>query len=161
MTPQEHDTASVVVTQETFQEMLQEKLRAAVRLTMVTILEEEVEAYEEMPVEEAAAEPDFFTIVEDMPSFPGGEEQLFRYLGENIKYPAMAKDAGITGIVFVTFVVKEDGSVSGVKVLRGIGGGCNEEALRVVNGMPRWKPGKHNGRAVPVTFTLPIKFVLQ
>ena len=112
-------------------------------------------------VEEEETEPEIFTIVEDMPSFPGGEGELFKYLGENIKYPPMAKDAGITGTVFVTFVVKEDGKVSGVRVLRGIGGGCDEEAIRVVEAMPKWKAGKQRGKAVRVQYNLPIRFVLR
>lgn len=146
--------------------------------TILDIVEDDEEIEEELEIEDTESdenleiepiiveeeeyeEPEIFTIVEDMPSFPGGEEQLFRYLGENIKYPAMAKDAGITGIVFVTFVVKEDGSVSGVKVLRGIGGGCDEEAVRVVQAMPKWKPGKQRGKAVRVQYNLPIRFVLR
>ncbi len=91
-------------------------------------------------VEEVEAEPEIFTVVEDMPSFPGGEEELFRFLGKNIKYPAMAKDAGIKGMVYVNFVVWTDGKIRDVKVLRGIGGGCDEEAIRVVKSMPSWKP---------------------
>ena len=112
-------------------------------------------------VEEVYEEPEIFTIVEEMPGFPGGDEKLFKYLGENIKYPAMAKDAGIKGVVYVTFVVKEDGSIDGVKVLRGIGGGCDEEAMRVVKSMPKWKPGKQRGKNVRVQYNLPIRFTLR
>ena len=96
-----------------------------------------------------------------MPSFKGGEEALFRYLGENIKYPSMAKDAGIKGIVYVNFVVMEDGSIKDVKVLRGIGGGCDEEAMRVVKNMPSWDAGKQRGKPVRVSFNLPIRFTLR
>ncbi len=126
-----------------------------------TEMDENMEIEPIVVEEEEYEEPEIFTIVEDMPSFPGGEGALFKYLGENIKYPAMAKDAGITGTVFVTFVVKEDGSVSGVRVLRGIGGGCDEEAVRVVQAMPKWKPGKQRGKAVRVQYNLPIRFVLR
>lgn len=115
----------------------------------------------EMPVEVAEEEPEVFLIVEDPPSFPGGEAKMFEYLGKNLKYPPMAKDAGIQGIVYVTFVVLEDGDVTDVKVLRGIGGGCDEEAIRVVKQMPKWKPGKQRGKAVRVQFNLPIRFTLQ
>ncbi len=111
--------------------------------------------YEE-PKEEAP-----FSYVEQMPSFPDGTEAMYKYIYEKIKYPAIARENGISGQVIIQFVVSKDGDIKNATVVRGIGGGCNEEALRVVNGMPRWKPGKHNGRAVPVTFTLPIKFVLQ
>lgn len=115
----------------------------------------------EVEEEEAIEEPEIFTIVEDMPSFPGGEEKLYEYLGKNLKFPPMAKDAGIQGIVFVTFVVKEDGSIDGVRVLRGIGGGCDEEAVRVIKNMPKWKPGKQRGKSVRVQYNMPIRFILR
>lgn len=102
-----------------------------------------------------------FTYVEQMPEFPDGQAALYKWIGEKIKYPAIARENGISGKVVVQFVVTKDGEIQKAKVVQGLGGGLNEEALRVVNAMPRWRPGKHNGRAVPVTFTLPIKFVLQ
>lgn len=111
------------------------------------------------PVEEA--EPQIFTIVEEMPSFPGGEAELFKYLGKNTKFPPMAQDAGISGQVYVTFVVDENGKVRDPKVLRGIGGGCDEEALRVVKAMPNWEPGKQRGKPVRVQYNLPIRFTLK
>lgn len=111
------------------------------------------------PVEEA--EPQVFTIVEEMPSFPGGEAELFKYLGKTVKYPPMAQDAGITGVVYMTFVVDEQGKVRDPKVLRGIGGGCDEEAVRVVKAMPAWEPGKQRGKPVRVQYNLPIRFTLR
>lgn len=111
------------------------------------------------PVEEA--EPQIFTIVEEMPSFPGGEAELFKYLGKNVKFPPMAQDAGISGVVYVTFVVDENGKVRDPKVLRGIGGGCDEEALRVMKAMPNWEPGKQRGKPVRVQYNLPIRFTLR
>jgi protein TonB len=113
------------------------------------------------PVLEEPKEEEPFAYVEQMPTFPDGQEAMYKYIYEKIKYPAIARENGIAGQVIVQFVVSKEGDIQKARVVRGIGGGCNEEALRVVNGMPRWKPGKHNGRAVPVTFTLPIKFVLQ
>ena len=113
------------------------------------------------PVIEEPKEEVPFTYVEQMPSFPDGTEAMYKYIYEKIKYPAIARENGISGQVIVQFVVSKEGDIQKAKVVRGLGGGLSEEALRVVNGMPRWKPGKHNGRAVPVTFTLPIKFVLQ
>jgi periplasmic protein TonB len=101
-----------------------------------------------------------FILVEQMPEFPGGEAEMYRYLMMNIKYPPVARDAGISGTVYLKFVVNKDGSISGITILRGIGGGCDEEAFRVVKSMPAWKPGKQNGIAVPVFFTLPVKFTL-
>jgi protein TonB len=110
------------------------------------------------PVE---TEPQIFTIVEEMPSFPGGEAELFKYLGKTVKYPPMAQDANITGVVYMTFVVDENGKVKDPKVLRGIGGGCDEEALRVVKNMPNWEPGKQRGKPVRVQYNLPIRFTLR
>ncbi len=118
---------------------------------VVEIVEEEEEIHEE----------EIFTIVEKMPEFPGGTEKLFRYLGKNIEYPPMAKDAGIKGKVYITFVVDKDGSITDVQVLRGIGGGCDEEAIRVVKGMPKWSPGKQRGKSVRVQYNLPINFILK
>lgn len=111
------------------------------------------------PEEEAEAE--IFTIVEDMPEFPGGQEELFKYLGKSIKYPPMAKEAGIQGVVYVSFVVNEKGEIKDVEVLRGIGGGCDDEAIRVVKAMPNWTPGKQRGKPVKVQYNLPIRFRLS
>ncbi len=83
------------------------------------------------------------------------------YIARNIKYPAMARESGIQGRVFVNFVVEPNGSVSNVKILRGIGGGCDEEAIRVVEAMPKWTPGRQRGKAVRVSFNLPVRFTLQ
>ncbi|MBU1009757.1 MAG: energy transducer TonB [Bacteroidetes bacterium] len=102
-----------------------------------------------------------FTLVEEMPEFPGGPEMMFNFIGQNIHYPKEARENGIQGRVFVNFVVEYDGSVSSVKVLRGIGGGCDEEAARVIASMPRWKPGKQGGKAVAVMVNSPISFRLQ
>ncbi len=111
--------------------------------------------------EEEVVEDVIFTVVEDQPSFPGGEEARIRFLQENLRYPQMAREAGIQGTVFVTFVVERDGSVTDVRVLRGIGGGCDEEAVRVVRNMPNWQPGRQRGQAVRVQFNMPIRFVLN
>jgi protein TonB len=119
----------------------------------------QVEFIEE--VREEVDEEQIFTIVEEMPSFPGGDAALMKYLGNNIKYPAIAKDAGIQGTVYVTFVVNEQGLVKDAKVLRSIGGGCDEEAIRVVQSMPKWKPGKQRGKSVKVQYNLPIRFTLK
>jgi len=111
--------------------------------------------------EEEVIEEEIFTIVEKMPEFPGGIEALFAYLGSTLKYPAMAKDAAIQGKVYVTFVVDRDGSIANVQVLRGIGGGCDEEAVKVVKSMPKWEPGRQRGKAVRVQYNLPINFILK
>ncbi len=122
-----------------------------------TIMDEYIPVEEE----EEIGEEVIFQVVEDNPEFPGGMGELYKFLGQNTKYPPIAKESGIQGRVFVNFVVEKDGSISNVKVLRGIGGGCDEEAIRVVKSMPRWKPGKQRGKAVRVSFNLPIKFTLQ
>lgn len=102
-----------------------------------------------------------FKMVEQMPEFPRGQDALLKYLASNIKYPESARKAGIQGIVYINYVVEKDGSLSNMKVLRGIGNGCDEEALRVVSMMPKWKIGKQRGEAVAVEYNLPIKFSLK
>lgn len=105
-------------------------------------------------------ETEIFTVVEDQPGYPGGDEARIKYLSENIKYPQMARESQIQGTVYVTFVVERDGRVTDVRVLRGIGGGCDEEAIRVIQNMPRWNAGKQRGKPVRVQFNMPIKFTL-
>ena len=112
----------------------------------------------------ASMKPDkdgVYQIVEEMPMFPGGEQAMLDYVSKNVVYPEEAINKGIAGRVFVGFIVEKDGSVSEVKVLRGIGGGCDEEAVRVVKSMPKWKPGKMKGKPVRVSYMMPIIFKLQ
>ncbi len=106
-------------------------------------------------------EKEIFISSEIMPEFTGGVSAMMRYFATHIKYPEAAKEANIQGIVYVSFVVDPDGSVSNVKIRRGIGGGCDKEAIRVVKNMPKWKPGIQAGRPVRVSFTIPVKFTLQ
>jgi protein TonB len=98
---------------------------------------------------------------ETMPEFPGGIRELYLFLGEELRYPSAARELGVSGTVFVGFVIEKDGTVSDVRVLRGIGGGCDEEAVRVVNAMPPWNPGKMGIHPVRVSYSLPIRFLLQ
>ena len=114
-----------------------------------------------MEEEENQVEEEIFTVVESMPEFPGGDKALYAYLYDNMRYPEMAKEAGISGKVYITFVVEKDGSITDVRILRGIGGGCDEEALRVIQGMPAWAPGKQRNIPVRVQFILDIKFTLS
>ena len=111
--------------------------------------------------EEEVVEQEIFQIVEEMPAYPGGDQKLMEYIAKNIKYPQIARESGIPGRVFVGLVVEPDGSVSNVKLLRGIGGGCDEEAMRVIKSMPKWKPGKQRGKAVRVSYQIPVNFRLQ
>lgn len=106
-------------------------------------------------------ENQYFSIVEKNPEFPGGVHELYKYLRETINYPDSAKIAGIQGKVLVSFVVRETGKIDSVKVLRGIGGGCDEEALKVLKAMPDWIPGKQRNQPVNVQMVLPIEFKLD
>ena len=101
-----------------------------------------------------------FTFVEQMPEFPGGDKAMMDFISSNIKYPELAKENGVMGKVYVKFIVKADGNISDIVLLKGIGSGCDEEVLRVINLMPQWKPGKQNGVAVNVVYTLPVSFYL-
>lgn len=112
-------------------------------------------------VEDEVVEAEIFTVVEQMPEFPGGMNRLAEYLATNIRYPQLARESGIQGRVFINFVVEADGSVTNVRVIRSLGGGCDEEAMRVVRNMPRWTPGRQRGRAVRVSYNLPVNFRLQ
>jgi len=106
-------------------------------------------------------EEQFFVFVEDLPAYPGGDIARIKFLKNNIKFPAMAIEAGIQGTVYVSFIVEKDGSISHVNVARGIGGGCDEEAVRVIRKMPKWSPGKQRSIPVRVKINVPIKFKLS
>jgi len=110
--------------------------------------------------EEDISQEEIFQVVESMPQFPGGEAALYAFLAENTKYPRMAIEAGISGRGYVTFVVEKDGSITDIKLVRGIGGGCDEEAIRVVQSMPQWTPGKQRNMPVRVQFIMNVKFTL-
>ncbi len=114
---------------------------------------------------EALSNVEPYKLVEVMPTFPGGESGLLKYLSQNIKYPNLAKEAGIQGRVILQFVVETNGTISRTKLIRGIGGGCDEESIRVINSINytrlRWSPGMHDGVAVPVLITFPIFFKLD
>ncbi|MDD2963343.1 MAG: energy transducer TonB [Bacteroidales bacterium] len=148
--------------------------------TIINIVEDDVEIEDEITIdaeanatteiqeyvpvkheEEEIVEAEIFQIVEAMPDFPGGDAARMKFLRDNIKYPQIARESGIQGTVYVTFVVEKDGRVTDIRVLRGIGGGCDEEAVRVIKAMPRWQPGKQRGKPVRVQFNMPIKFTLQ
>lgn len=113
------------------------------------------------PEPEVEEEPQVFFIVENMPEFPGGELALRKYIAENVRYPEMAKENDIQGTVYVRFVVDTDGSVKNVEVIRGVDPLLDKEAIRVIQSLPKWKPGKQRGKAVKVSHSVPIKFALQ
>ncbi len=157
--------APVITTEEVVEEegnlFNQDELNQTTSNEPVAIAEEIPEAVVKEEVIEVEESKPVFTIVEEMPSFPGGEDARNKFLAENIKYPQQASENGIQGTVYVSFVVDSKGNVTDVKVLRGIGGGCDEEAIRVVRSMPQWHPGKQNGKQVRVLFNMPIYFRLQ
>ena len=129
-------------------------------------IELDVEFEEELIVEELVFEEpeeeveEIFTIVEDQPTYPGGIGAFYKYVATNLRYPAQARRMGIAGKVFVQFVVEKDGRLTDVQILKGIGAGCDEEALRVIKKSKAWKPGRQRGRPVKVRMIIPINFRL-
>jgi protein TonB len=121
-------------------------------------VDEMVEVFEE---EEEIVEEEVFTIVESMPEFPGGQKKMFEYLGKNIKFPPAAKANGIQGKVYVNFTIGKSGEIRDIKILRGVHELLDKEAIRVIKAMPKWKAGKQRGKAVSVSYNLPINFKLQ
>jgi protein TonB len=111
--------------------------------------------------EETRDEGEIFMIVEEMPEFPGGTEALQRYLAQSVRYPVIAQENGIQGRVYIQFVINQNGEVTNATILRGVDPSLDREALRVVEAMPKWKPGKQRNRPVRVSYTVPINFVLQ
>ena len=112
-------------------------------------------------VTEAPVEEEVFDMVEQVPQFPGGQAELMSWLVKNIRYPVIAQENGIQGRVICQFVVGSDGSVRDIKVVRSLDPSCDKEAVRVIQSMPKWIPGRQNGKAVSVRYTLPVIFKLQ
>ncbi|MEG0795874.1 MAG: energy transducer TonB [Odoribacter sp.] len=108
---------------------------------------------------EDTGETEVFVVVEDMPSFPLGNVQ--KWISKNVKYPVLAAENGIQGKVYIQFVIEKDGSITDVKVIRGVDASLDKEASRVIQSMPKWKPGKQRGKPVRVSYTLPINFQLS
>ena len=120
-----------------------------------------IEDYEPVEVPDPEdEEEDVFIVVEEEPSFPGGDRARKEFIRKNLDYPEMARKSGIEGKVYVTFIVEPDGSITNVRVKRGVGAGCDKEAVRVVRNMPEWNPGKQRGKKVRVQFNMPIRFKL-
>ena len=144
-----------------------QKLQEDVKDANVSTKDQEGEKDAVVPTEDTgpgeAAAPEIFTVVEEMPEFPGGVMEMQKYIVKNIQYPAMAREAGISGKCFLKFVVTGDGTISDVQILKGVAScpDCDKEAMRVVKSMPKWKAGKQNGRAVSVYFNLPINFTIK
>ena len=139
---------------------------------IIEIVEDEVEIENEVEIEETDTDEDeiveieeddeeFFMVVENMPEFPGGDLGLMKFIQKNVRYPAIAKEYNITGKVYISFIVDKQGSVTNVKIVRGVDKNLDAEALRVVSLLPKYKPGKQRGKAVRVMFTIPINFTLN
>ncbi len=147
---------------------------------VLNIVEDDVEIEDELEIEDTEADDEtvidvapvieeeeeeeegqVFFIVEEMPEFPGGELALRKFIANAIKYPVIAQENGIQGKVYVNFVVDKNGRVTNAKIARGVDQSLDKEALRVVNNLPAWKPGKQRGKSVRVSYTVPINFVLQ
>lgn len=135
-----------------------DKLMEEPVIDMETDLTELIESDPGMPEEIIETT---FEIVETMPEFPGGIEAFYKYIGNNMDYPSAARRMGIEGRVFVQFVIDKDGNVTEATAVRGIGAGCDEEAVRVLENAPKWNPGKQRGRAVKVRMIVPINFSLN
>ena len=141
---------------------LREEIQSMDEMTVVAMVpEEKQQAVKTEPVKTEKGEELIFQVVEQMPEFPGGMGEAMKFLAKNIKYPISAQQAKIEGRVIVQFVVERDGSVSDVKVMRGVSPELDAEAIRVVSMMPKWIPGKQRGKAVAVKYTMPIMFRLQ
>jgi protein TonB len=123
---------------------------------------EDTESDEDVEIEiEEEDDEEFCMVVENMPEFPGGDLGLMKYIQKNVKYPAIAKEYNITGKVYVSFIVDRSGSVTNVKIVRGVDKNLDTEAMRVVKSLPKYKPGKQRGKSVRVMFTIPINFTLN
>jgi protein TonB len=144
-----------------------QKLQEEVKETQVGTKDQEGEQIVAPPTTETGpgepTTPEIFTIVEESPEFPGGNVAMMKFIQQNVQYPPMAREAGISGKCFLKFVVGESGDISNVEILKGVPGcsDCDKEAIRVVKSMPKWKPGKMTGRPVKVYFNLPIVFRIQ
>ena len=140
---------------------------------IIEIVEDDVEIEDEIEIDDTESDEDdeieiieedddeFFMVVENMPIFPGGDLGLMKYIQKHVKYPAIAKEYNITGKVYVSFIVDKSGSVTNVKIVRGVDKNLDAEAVRVVKSLPKYKPGKQRGKAVRVMFTIPINFTLN
>ena len=114
-----------------------------------------------LETDEAPLDEKVYTSVEEMPEYPGGLEAMYQFLGDNILYPEQAKKANVQGKVFLSLVISSTGKIRDVKVLKGVGFGMDEEAERVVKRMPKWQPGREDGKEVAVRYNLPVDFLLN
>jgi periplasmic protein TonB len=152
----------------TDKEIVEEKMPTMDEMKKTEVSTETTEGTGEVifdqPVEEVVKETgggdEVFTIVEQMPEYPGGTEAMMKFIGKNVRYPGQARRMGVEGRVFISFVVDAEGKISDVQAIKGIFPDCDKEAVRVIQMMPSWKPGKQRGRPVKVRFVLPVIFQL-
>ena len=146
-------------------EVVEEKVETVIKIqTEDDANKRQMEAYVPPPPPKAKKEEvteEIFVVVEEQPEFPGGNTAMMKFLSDNIKYPVIAQENGIQGRVITNFVVERDGSITDVQVVRGVDPSLDKEAVRVIQSMPKWKPGKQRGSTVRVRFTLPVVFRLQ
>jgi protein TonB len=156
--PPPKTTETFIIEEVDDQEIIEEiDVSLDIEATEETVIEEVIFA----PIVEEEKIDEIFLIVEEQPTPIGGYSAFNKYVAESLRYPRSALRLGITGRVFVKFVVEKDGSITDVEVIKGIGAGCNEEAVRVVSNAPKWKPGRQRGRAVRVRQILPIAFLIK
>jgi protein TonB len=161
-------TIKYVAPKVTTEEVPEEEIPTQEELKQVEVAdvtqEGEAEVVFTEPVQEVADKGDedmIFTVVEQKASFPGGFEAMMKFLQKNLKYPASARRMGVDGKVFIEFIVDKEGKMSDIKVLKGVSADCDKEAVRVVEMMPPWTPGRQNGKSVKSKFVLPITFKLE
>ena len=140
---------------------MRQLLLAMVLMTGLTVNARQFREIATLPVLADSSVTKAFDVVEQMPSFPGGQAALFQWLSSNIKFPVVAEENGVQGRVIVTFVVERDGSIREVKVAKSVDPSLDKEAVRVISSMPKWIPGKQKGSAVRVKYTLPVTFRLS
>ena len=146
--------------EEEIEEQIEMELDVEVEEEMVPDVPVKIDAPPPPPPKEEK-EDEIFLVVENKPEPHGGIGKFYEYIGKNMKYPKQARKLGVEGTVIIEMVVDKDGSLTDFKVLKGIGAGCDEEALRVLKSAPKWKPGKQRGRAVKVKMTVPMRFKLS
>lgn len=137
------------------------KIDLDIEMTEEQVIEPRIFEDLQLDKEEEETADEIFTIVENQPEPAGGMSAFYEYVAKNLKYPILARRNNIEGRVYIEFVVEKDGSLTDVKIIKGIGGGCDEEAIRIIKNAPKWNPGKQRGRPVRVKMVLPILFRLE
>jgi len=162
--PTQQFTNLIVSENDSLEKMLTQEELLKLGLALKTTKSDSVIFKEELPDPEpknTGETSKVHTWVEEMPVFPGGEAAMLQYLSTNIRYPSVAREGNLTGIVYISFVVDKNGEIDNIQLVKGIGGGCEEEAIRVIKKMPQWRPGKQNGQSVNVQYMLPVAFRLK